>query len=99
MPTNSNIVKTINNPNRFGPQPGGSLMNRTVPNPAQQANRPGPMNSAYLSSSMSQRTVGATPMMKVNGRIEDQSNNVASWNYTPGSLGSTPTTTTSSSAK
>ncbi|CAH1759939.1 4039_t:CDS:2 [Entrophospora sp. SA101] len=73
MPTNSNIVKTINNPNRFGPQPGGSLMNRTVPNPAQQANRPGPMNSAYLSSSMSQRTVGATPMMKVNGRIGSSS--------------------------
>ncbi len=29
MPANSNIVKTINNSNRFGPQPGASLMNRS----------------------------------------------------------------------
>lgn len=29
MPANSNIIKTINNPNRFGPQPGGGLMNRS----------------------------------------------------------------------
>jgi hypothetical protein len=27
--SNNNLIKAINNPNRFVPQPGGSLMNRT----------------------------------------------------------------------
>ncbi|GET61532.1 general negative regulator of transcription subunit 2 [Rhizophagus irregularis DAOM 181602=DAOM 197198] len=86
MPANSNIIKTINTPNRFGPQPGGGLMNRsgmTVVNPAQQANRPGPINSAYPPTSMPQRTAGGNPLMsRVNGRI---ATNVPSWNFTPGS--------------
>ncbi|CAB4416544.1 unnamed protein product [Rhizophagus irregularis] len=87
MPANSNIIKTINTPNRFGPQPGGGLMNRSgmtaVVNPAQQANRPGPINSAYPPTSMPQRTAGGNPLMsRVNGRI---ATNVPSWNFTPGS--------------
>ncbi|KAG9285218.1 hypothetical protein G9A89_004433 [Geosiphon pyriformis] len=86
MPVNSNIVKPLNNPNRFGPQPGGGMMSRsgiTVVNPAQQAGRPGPMNSPYQTNSMAQRAVGGNPLMaRTNGRI---GSNVPSWNYTPGS--------------
>ncbi|CAG8574275.1 2819_t:CDS:2 [Funneliformis mosseae] len=87
MPANSNIVKTITNPNRFGPQPGGGLMNRSgmtaVVNPAQQANRPGPINSAYPPTSMPQRTAGGNSLLsRANGRI---GSNVPSWNFTPGS--------------
>ncbi|CAG8677267.1 669_t:CDS:2 [Ambispora leptoticha] len=87
MPVNSNIVKPINNQNRYVPQPGGSLMNRSgmtvVVNPPQQASRPGPINSPYPTNSMAQRTVGGTSLMqRTNGRI---ASNVPSWNYTPGS--------------
>ncbi|CAG8528838.1 11472_t:CDS:2 [Ambispora gerdemannii] len=84
MPVNSNIVKPINNQNRYVPQPGGSLINRSVVvNPPQQASRPGPINSPYPTNSMAQRTVGGTPLMpRTNGRI---ASNVPSWNYTPGS--------------
>ncbi|GES78829.1 general negative regulator of transcription subunit 2 [Rhizophagus clarus] len=54
-----------------------------VVNPAQQANRPGPINSAYPPTSMPQRTAGGNPLMsRVNGRI---GTNVPSWNFTPGS--------------
>ncbi|CAG8532930.1 5579_t:CDS:2, partial [Scutellospora calospora] len=83
MPTtNSNIVKTISNPNRFSSQPG--LMNMSVVvNPAQQVSRLGPINSVYPPTSMPQRTAGANPLISRNGgRI---ASNSSSWNYTPGS--------------
>ncbi|CAG8581931.1 12354_t:CDS:2 [Cetraspora pellucida] len=81
MPTtNSNIVKTISNPNRFSSQPGGGLMNMSaVVNPAQQVNRLGTINSVYPPTSMPQRTAGANPLIARNG------GRIASWNYTPGS--------------
>ncbi|CAG8791407.1 17602_t:CDS:2, partial [Acaulospora morrowiae] len=84
MPANSNIVKAINNPNRFGPQSGGGLMNMSgmnVVNPTQQVSRLGPINSTFPQTTMPQRTVGGNPLIgRVNGRI---ASNVASWNYTP----------------
>ncbi|RIB04506.1 hypothetical protein C2G38_675593 [Gigaspora rosea] len=80
MPTtNSNIVKTISNPNRFSSQPGGGLMNMSVVNPAQQVNRLGTINSVYPPTSMPQRTAGTNPLIARNG------GRIASWNYTPGS--------------